>query len=144
MRNRIIIEKDEESNKQEIRKIELNTQPIKHDNFIFLNIKRGVKKKVFVNEIVCCQADGNYTTFYFANSKKSSLYYTLSVVENFLKEFNFLRASRSYIINPAHIDEINFNSKSSIILTNDIKLDVSKSKIKEIEQFLALNYKCFT
>jgi len=139
-----LIEKDYEINNQKVKKIELNTHLIKHDNFIFLNIKRGVKKKVFVNEIICCQADGNYTTFYFANRKKYSLYYTLSEVEDFLKEFNFLRVTRSYIIHPTHIDEINCNSKPSIILSNEIKLDISKSKIKEIEQFLAKNYKCFT
>jgi len=138
------IKNDDEIINQKVKKIELNTKPVKQDNFIFLNIKRGVKKKVFVNEIVCCQADGNYTTFYFTNSKKYSLHYTLSVVEDFLKEFNFLRVSQSYIIHTTHIDEINCNSKPSIILSNGVKLDVSKSKIKEIEHFLAQNYKCFT
>ena len=123
---------------------ELKNKPINPNEFMFLNIKRGLKIKVFIEDIICCQADNSYTIFYLADTRKYMVSYPLKKIEEYLSRRNFIRANRAFIINPCHVKMIKLINKPSIILTNEMKLDVSKQKIKEIEQFLAQNYKCFT
>jgi len=138
------LEKEKDSIKKKIEKNELNTQHIKYDNFIFLNIKRGIKKKVYLSDIICCKADNTYTIFCLTNKNEYIVSYSIGEIEDFLTDFGFIRINRSYIVNPLHIDMIKCLKKPSLELINKIKLDVSKSKIKEIEQFLGEKYKCFT
>lgn len=117
---------------------------LRPDEFIFLKIKRDTKIKVYISEIIYCEADSSYTIIHLLNGKNYIVSFSLKVVEGFLSKYSFIRSNRSSIINPQYIEIINNQRKPSIELINKIKLDVSKTKIKEIEQFLDEKYNCFT
>jgi len=115
-----------------------------YEDFIFLTIKRGIKMKVFLNEILYCKAANSYTSFHLIDNTEHIISHTLKEIEEFLSEYGFYRINRSYIINPVQIKILDCNNKPSIILTDETKIDISTSKIKEIEAFLHENFKCFT
>jgi len=93
-----------EKNNEEIKWVEkLKHKPIKPNEFMFLNIIRNVKIKVFIEDIICCKADNSYTIFYLANGKKHIVSYQLKKIEEYLSRYNFIRVNRTFIINPSHI-----------------------------------------
>jgi two-component system, LytTR family, response regulator len=69
------------------------------------NIKSG---SIFLhpNEIVYCEADGNYTIFHINSKKKEIVTSKLGQVEELLPSINFIRIGRSHIINADYLTKI--------------------------------------
>ena len=114
-----------------------------YEDFIFLTVRRGVKAKVFLKDILYCKAVSSYTSFRLINDTEYIISKTLKEIEEFLSVYGFYSINRSYIINPVHINVIDCNKKPTIILADDTKIGISASKIKEIEAFLNENFNCF-
>ncbi len=112
--------------------------------FMFLSLKKGVKKKVYIQDIIYCKADNTYTIFHMVDNKNYLISHSLGEIEEFLQQYVFFRITRSYIVNPNHIEMINNQKKPYIKLINETKIDVSKKQIKRIELFLNEKFKCFT
>lgn len=81
------------------------------------------------------------TDILFVKSKRNYVYYTLlnketikqrtkiSIVEEVLKEYNFVRCHLSYLINVAYIERV---GKDFVALKNNILISVSKSRYNEV------------
>lgn len=74
----------------------LELQPTKEPQCIYVKTAEG-QLKVHFNELMCCEATGNYVTFHLRNEKIMSRL-TLAEIEKSLPSF-FLRTHRSYIVN---------------------------------------------
>lgn len=104
------------------KKLRFNTR----DGFILIDPK----------EIAYCLADGNYTEIFMRNTKKSIVTSKLKEVGALLSDYNqFLRVSRSSIINLRYLTKVNRKTKKCILSCNDqiIEVDISLKKVKEIE-----------
>ncbi len=94
---------------------------------------------VFIRDIILCKAEGNYTVFYFTDSRSKELVSkTLKEFDELLSEFNFFRIHRSYLVNLKHIKEYCRNSHDCevegdggyVVLDENIQVPVSRDKKK--------------
>ncbi|MDH7446925.1 LytR/AlgR family response regulator transcription factor [Aquimarina sp. 2201CG14-23] len=88
---------------------------------------------VDIDNIIKCEADGNYTYFVTTNKSKYLASKSLKHYESLLISKGFFRANRSTLINIKHIASI--YKKEAIILTNKEKIIVSvrnKSKLSDL------------
>lgn len=106
------------------------------DKASILNIKIGNKFKIIpVNEIKWIEAD-NYCVKVHSNEKMSySMRISLKALEQKLNT-NFLRVHRNAIVNMNHVKEINM-SNNNLMLKDDKKVVVSKSKLKIVKDYLS-------
>ena len=84
------------------------------------------------DEVIYCKADGVYTEFFLTNNRVELSYLFLSKVEELVQPFNFMKVSRSYIINMKHLRRI-FRDNNAIILSvngNEYEVKGSKQSIR--------------
>lgn len=93
-----------------------------NDAYLFIHIgKEYISVKV--DDIVKCEADGNYTYFNLSNSKRLLASNYLKYYEELLVQKGFFRANRSVLVNIKYIQSI--YKKQTIILKNRDKITVS-------------------
>ncbi len=88
-------------------------------------------------EILYCRADGFCTEIYLTNNRIEMSYLFLSKLEEVLKQFDFLRVSRSYLINQKYIRKV-FRSNNTIILScegKEYEIKGSKNHIRTLSKF---------
>lgn len=88
-------------------------------------------------EILYCKADGFCTELHLTNDRLELSYLFLSKLDEILNQFNFLRVSRSYLINQKYIRKI-YRSNNTIILSSDGKeyeIKGSKPQIRNLSKF---------
>ena len=90
---------------------------------------------VRVNNIIYCESDGPYTTFYIKNSDKIMTSKNLKEYEDLLVDHNFFRVHKSYLINMGEIKRYIRGDGGQVIMSTGKALDVSKRKK---EAFLSL------
>jgi len=91
---------------------------------------------VNIQDIVNCESDKNYTTFYFINAPKLVVSNTLKDYETMLKPYNFFRAHQSHLINMLYFDHfIKSDGGNTIVMKNKTKIPLSSRKK---EEFLSL------
>jgi two-component system LytT family response regulator len=91
---------------------------------------------VNVQDIVSCEADKNYTTFYFINAPKLVISSTLKEFEVLLARYNFFRTHKSHLINMAYFDHfVKTEGGNVVVLKNRRTVPLS---IRRKEAFLEL------
>ncbi len=91
-----------------------------------------------LNDIIKCDADGNYSLFTLSNKSKHLASRPLKYYEDLLTEKAFFRANRSTLINIKHITSI--YKRESLTLSNKEKVIISarnKSKLSELIRHLS-------
>jgi len=78
-----------------------------------------------LKDIIYCEAKGNYTLFHLLNKEELLVSKTLKIYSSLLKDFNFFRISRSYLINLNHIKKYGRSKKPTLTMINDALLSVS-------------------
>ena len=86
-----------------------------------------------IDDIIRCQSDGSYTTFYTKNKKIMSAR-NLKYYESMLSDADFVRVHQSHLINIKYIDAIIVND---IVLKDGDKVPVSSRKKSYLKRFLA-------
>ncbi|MCQ9638369.1 response regulator [Chryseobacterium sp. WG14] len=81
-----------------------------------------------INNIIRCEADSSYTTFYLADKTKIIVSKTLHEFEEFLSEYNFFRIHHKHLINLSHLKEYIKGKGGQVIMTDNSVLDVSVRK----------------
>jgi two-component system, LytTR family, response regulator len=81
---------------------------------------------VHVRDIIRCEAEGNYTTFYFVNRSKLLVCRTLGSYEDFLKHEGFVRVHHHHLINVAHVEKYQ-RGRGGVITMSD-KTDITVSQ----------------
>lgn len=88
---------------------------------------------VELKDIIYCQSDSGYTTFYLTNKKVVTSKY-LKEYEEFLPEDQFLRTHQSYIVNISFIDR--YHRDGYILLQNGVKIPVATRRKEMIKKYL--------
>lgn len=106
----------------------LELQPDNALNYIFVKTSEG-QIKLRYDQLLCCEANGNYVTFHLPNEKIMSRL-TLVELEKVLPSY-FLKVHRSYIINTKLVDKV---ERHQVNLGN-FKAPVSNSYLDQVAQF---------
>jgi two-component system LytT family response regulator len=92
-----------------------------HQGFEFFNIE----------ELIRCEADRNYTIFYFKNQKPITVSRNIKQYEDILSKKGFVRVHASHIINIREMKAYHKGSGGYIVLSDNTKIDISKSRKEE-------------
>ena len=93
---------------------------------IALSTKESIEL-VKPEDIILCESDSNYTMVYTPGRKKL-ISRTLKDFEELLKPHNFFRSHQSFLVNIDHISEYMRNDGGYLIMSNDMKVPVSRNK----------------
>jgi two-component system LytT family response regulator len=88
-------------------------------------------------DILYCKAEGFYSEVYLRDGRKELSYLFMSKLEEILKEYHFVRVSRSYIVNTLYIRKL-FAGQNTVVLSangKEVEIRGSKAKIKMLTQF---------
>ncbi len=94
---------------------------------------------VYIRDIIMVQAEGNYSIIYMKDSgQKEIVSRTLKEFDDLLKEYNFFRVHRTYLINLAHIRKYSRTNHSAeqdgdggcVTMVNNRQVPVSRDKRK--------------
>ncbi len=81
-----------------------------------------------VNQIIYCQSQSNYTTFYLLNGSKLLVSKTLKEVDRVLKNYFFIRVHQSYLVNPNFMKKFSRQDGGYLEMKNGQILPISRSK----------------
>jgi two-component system, LytTR family, response regulator len=86
---------------------------------------------VDINDIVYCESDSNYTTFFLAKGDKVVVSKTLKDVEEQLSGGDFFRIHASYLINMKHVSKFTRGDGGYVVMSNNQHITVSRKKKEE-------------
>lgn len=124
----------------------------KIDLSVVLNNLRDLKKEnkklvlkttesiyvVSVQDIIRCEASGNYTHFYLSNEHPILVSHTLKDYEEMLKGHNFLRVHQSHLVNLEHIKRYDKSDGGMLVMKDDKTVPVSTRKKETLLHVLGL------
>lgn len=102
-------------------------------NRIVLRSQQFLQIVPFEN-ILYCQSDAGYTTFFFTDGKKMLVSRSIKDYEELLPETFFIRCHQSYLVNHHYIDR--YHKDGHLILRNGIEIPVSTRKKDYVLDFL--------
>ena len=87
-------------------------------------------KIIYVNpeNIIYCKADGNYTEIFLKEGKKEMVSKKIKTMEKLFNDNIFFRVHNSYLVNIHYIKEFIKGEGQYLILENQMKIPVSRSK----------------
>ena len=91
---------------------------------------------VDLDEIVRCESDNNYTTFFFQDGNKTLVTKTLKFFSDMLKEYQFLRVHQSHLVNIKYIKAFMKSDGGYLILKDKNTVPVSVRKRAEVIEAL--------
>jgi two-component system LytT family response regulator len=86
---------------------------------------------LFVENIISCSSDSNYTILHLKNKQKITASRTLKEIEEMLEDYSFLRVHHSYLINLNEIEKYIKGDGGYLIMSDGSNIDVSRSR-KEV------------
>jgi two-component system LytT family response regulator len=86
------------------------------------------------SEIMRCEGENNYTTFYLENAKPLVVAHTLKDYESILAEYGFMRVHKSHLVNMKQVARI--DRDGFIWLHNGDSVPVSRRRKDEVMQLL--------
>ncbi len=86
---------------------------------------------VDIEEIIRCEGQKNYTTFYLKDNRKLVVSKTLKEYELILQEHNFLRVYQSHLINLKCIKQYQKGRGGTVVMEDGSEIPVSREK-KEV------------
>ena len=86
---------------------------------------------VTIKTIVYCEAVDNFTRFFFETGNPLLICRTLKYFEDLLKDYNFQRIHRSYLINPEYVVRYSKGKGGFVTMKNNKELEISPNKKKE-------------
>lgn len=87
---------------------------------------------VQVKDIVRCQANDNFTQFFFADGSKVLICRTLKYYEEILSELDFIRVHKSHLINLQYIKRYKKGKGGQVIMSDGSEIEVSASRKPEL------------
>lgn len=135
------VKKAEDSLDKEIFEMKLNN--------LFTNLERPknlqklilkTDKKIYsinIQDIVNCESDKSYTTFYFINAPQLVVSTNLKEYENLLKPYGFFRTHQSHLINMTYFDHfIKTEGGNTIVMKNKTVIPLAVRKKEEFMELL--------
>jgi two-component system LytT family response regulator len=86
---------------------------------------------VKLEEIVYCEAQRSYTRFHLLNNKFITVSNPLFDYDKVLTDTTFLRVHKSFLINLLHVKEYTRGEGGTVIMSNNMEIEVSRRKKKQ-------------
>lgn len=86
---------------------------------------------VELDDIVRCQADGNYTAFHLSNGERTLVSSPIKKYEELLEESGFMRTHRSHLINLHHVKRYVKTDGGMAVMSDHSEVGVSRNIKKE-------------
>jgi two-component system LytT family response regulator len=83
---------------------------------------------VDLDNIIRCEADRNYTSFFLSEGKKILVSKTLKEYESLLSVYNFLRVQQSHLINLDYVDRYDKGNGGSVVMKDGSEVPLSPAK----------------
>jgi two-component system LytT family response regulator len=83
---------------------------------------------VELHEIIRCEADRNYTSFFLSSGKKILVSKTLKDYETLLSSHNFLRVQQSHLVNLDYVDRYDKGNGGSVVMKDGSEVPLSPAK----------------
>lgn len=83
---------------------------------------------VLLNDIIRCEADGNYTNFYLVSGEKILVTKTLKDFDETLSDHDFIRIHKSHLVNLKYIDRYIKGEGGAIVMTDGAQVEVSRRR----------------
>lgn len=83
---------------------------------------------VDLDDIIRCEADRNYTSFFLVGGKKILVSKTLKEYENLLSNHNFLRVQQSHLINIDFVDRYDKKNGGAVVMKDGSEVPLSPAK----------------
>lgn len=112
---------------ENIRKNKSSTGISLNENKISLPTLQGFRL-TNISDIIRCEADSSYTTFYLTDKTKIIVSKTLHEFEEHLSRYNFFRIHHKHLINLSHLKEYIKGKGGQVIMADQSVLDVSVRK----------------
>jgi DNA-binding LytR/AlgR family response regulator len=123
--------------KAEKSKIEALLETLGKKDKICFNIRTGY---IYISpkDIICCQADVNYTDIHLSLDRKEVVTINIGKVEELLKQSNFFRISRSHLINTDYLVKADRKTKTCELYKDGetFSIPASPKQIRELEQLI--------
>lgn len=84
-----------------------------------------------LSDLIRCEADRNYTIFHFKNARPLTISRNIKQYEEMLNKKGFIRVHASHIINLRELKAYHKGNGGYLILSDDSKIDISKSRREE-------------
>ena len=88
-------------------------------------------------EIIRCESSNNYTTFHFVSGEKLLISKPIYFYEDLLQDYHFIRCHQSHLVNKKFITSFIKVDSGYLLLKDETRLPVSKSKKEKIKEWLA-------
>lgn len=124
-------------------KIMEQLQVMQEDRLAMQNKKKIVLRDaenlhfVRVADILYCEADGIYTTFFLESGEEILVSKNLKEYESMLQLFHFLRVHHSFLVNLEKVEKFDKTDGGHLILSNHRKIPVSHRKKEQVLAALA-------
>ncbi len=89
-----------------------------------------------IGTIIRCEADENYTRFYFTNQPKLIISKPLKYFEELLEQYGFLRVHQSHLVNLSHIVRVDKVDGGVVVLTDNVSVPISVRKRDQVFRML--------
>lgn len=83
---------------------------------------------VELDQIIRCEADRNYTSFFLLDNKKILVSKTLKEYETLLSGYNFLRVQQSHLVNLNFIDRYDKKNGGAVVMKDGSEVPLSPAK----------------
>ncbi|MGQ7853728.1 LytR/AlgR family response regulator transcription factor [Pedobacter sp. WC2501] len=110
-------------------------EPIKINARIALPQQNEIRY-VNTNEIIRCEADNNYTNFFFNGGDKLLISKPLKEYSDLLKPQGFIRAHQSHLVNPKFVKSWLKEDGGTLLMDNGDKVPVSKPNREMVKEVL--------
>ncbi|MBL7932373.1 MAG: response regulator transcription factor [Bacteroidia bacterium] len=99
------------------------------ENFQKITLPTGNAYEIVnIKDIVRCEADGSYTTFYLADKRKLMISVGLKHYEELLPEGDFIRVHHHHLINMNHVVRFLKEDGGYAIMSDGSKIEISRRK----------------
>jgi two-component system LytT family response regulator len=117
---------DDKKEESQFEALQNNIQPQQKKRLVL-----KTQESVYVielDEIIRCEADRNYTSFFLVGGKKILVSKTLKEYEMLLTGYNFLRVQQSHLINLDYVDRYDKGSGGSVVMKDGSEVPLSPAK----------------
>lgn len=88
------------------------------------------------DEIIRCEADNNYTNFFFSDGGQLLISKSLKEYSDLLKPQGFVRAHQSHLVNPKFVKSWLKEDGGTLLMDNGDKIPVSKPNREMVKEML--------
>jgi two-component system LytT family response regulator len=91
---------------------------------------------VNTEEIIRCEANNNYTNFFFSDGNQLLISKSLKEYSDLLKPHGFIRAHQSHLVNPKFVKSWLKEDGGTLLMNNGDKIPVSKPNRELVKEIL--------